>query len=309
MLIVSLLVNIILIVILLISRSNRETTDPSPDSSSSRADKTITVLDPSSDETSSDADKIIAALDSSSDSSSHHNENLIAAFALSHDEVSSDAGKIIAAFAYEHRLTLSAWPVSLRELLERNPETEEYVLQYPFKKNETPEIDLSEYLDSSEVPLFLQWDERWGYSIYGSNMMGLTGCGPTCLSMVCVYLLNDAKYSPRYIADFAQKNGYCVPGNGSTWTLISEGGILLGLDVKEIPLVESLITRNLKEGNPIICIMGPGIFTTGGHFIVMTGYEDGKIKVNDPNSPTRSGMLWEYDSIKDQIRNLWVCRS
>ena len=218
------------------------------------------------------------------------------------------ADKIIAAFAQEHDLQLSDWPDSLRELLEKNPEAEEFVLHYPLKKDVTPDIDLSEYVDSGEVPLLLQWDERWGYSKYGDNIMGLSGCGPTCLSMVCMYILNDPQYSPRCIADFAQQNGYCVPGNGSAWTLISEGGTLLGLDVTEIPLDENRIMRNLEVGNPIICIMGPGDFTTSGHYIVMTGCEDGKIKVNDPNSPSRSSMLWDYDAIKDQIRNLWVCR-
>lgn len=224
------------------------------------------------------------------------------------DEPSSDATETIAAFAQEHNLTLSDWPDSLLELLEKNPEAADFVLNYPLKKDLCPEIDLHEYTDCSEVPLFLQWDERWGYTVYGDNIMGLSGCGPTCLSMVCVYLLNDPQYSPRYIADFAQENGYCVPGNGSSWTLISEGGVMLGLDVIEIPLDEDRIIRNLEVGNPIVCVMGPGDFTSTGHFIVMTGYEDGKIKVNDPNSPERSHLLWDYDAIKDQIRNLWVCR-
>lgn len=224
------------------------------------------------------------------------------------DEPSSDATETIAAFAQEHNLTLSDWPDSLLELLEKNPEAADFVLNYPLKKDLCPEIDLHEYTDCSEVPLFLQWDERWGYTVYGDNIMGLSGCGPTCLSMVCVYLLNDPQYSPRYIADFAQENGYCVPGNGSSWTLISEGGVMLGLDVIEIPLDEDRIIRNLEVGNPVVCIMGPGDFTSTGHFIVMTGYEDGKIKVNDPNSPDRSNMLWDYDAIKDQIDNLWVCR-
>ena len=224
------------------------------------------------------------------------------------DEPSSDATETIAAFAQEHNLTLSDWPDSLLELLEKNPEAADFVLNYPLKKDLCPEIDLHEYTDCSEVPLFLQWDERWGYTVYGDNIMGLSGCGPTCLSMVCVYLLNDPQYSPRYIADFAQENGYCVPGNGSSWALISEGGVMLGLDVIEIPLDEDRIIRNLEVGNPVVCIMGPGDFTSTGHFIVMTGYEDGKIKVNDPNSPDRANMLWDYDAIKDQIRNLWVCR-
>lgn len=224
------------------------------------------------------------------------------------DSTSSDANELVAAFAKEHDLRLDAWPEKLIELLEQNPDTKEFVLNYPLKKNLRPQIDLREHANSKSVPLFFQWDERWGYTEYGNEIMGLSGCGPTCLSMVCIYLLNDAKYTPRYIADFAQENGYCVPGSGSAWTLISIGGEELGLDVTEIPLDERRIMRNLEVGNPIICVMGPGDFTTTGHFIVMIGYVDGKIKVNDPNSPTRSEMLWDFNDIRGQIRNLWVCR-
>ena len=220
----------------------------------------------------------------------------------------SGHNNVIADFAKEHDLALDAWPDSLIELLEKNPDAEDFVLNYPIKKDLSYEIDLREYTNKSNVPLLLQWDERWGYTKYGDSIMGLSGCGPTCLSMVCIYLLNDPQYTPRYIADFAEQYGYCVPGNGSAWTLISEGGKQLGLDVIEIPLDENRIIRNLEVGNPIICIMGPGDFTTSGHYIVMTGYVDGKIKVNDPNSPTKSEKLWDYDEIKDQIRNLWVCR-
>ena len=108
--------------------------------------------------------------------------------------------------------------------------------------------------------------------------------------------------------DWAIENGYCVNGGGSLWTLISEGGRKLGLDVTEIPLDKNRVMNNLKVGNPIICIMGPGDFTSKGHFIVMTGIENGKIKINDPNSFKNSNKLWDYDDIYKQINNLWVMR-
>lgn len=218
------------------------------------------------------------------------------------------AERTLRAFAWENRLSLDAWPLELLDVLKKNPEAEEFVLNYPLKKDLVAEIDLSELQNCSEVPLLLQWDTRWGYMQYAGELMGLSGCGPTCLSMVCIYLLDDPSYDPRYIAQFATENGYSVPGNGSTWTLISEGGVKLGLDVTEIPLVESRIIRNLEAGNPIICVMGPGAFTTTGHFIVMTEYKDGYVKVNDPNSPYRSGAQWKLTEVMEQIRNLWVCR-
>lgn len=214
----------------------------------------------------------------------------------------------ITEFARENGISLGAWPEELLDLLEKNPEAKDFVLNYPLKKDLEAEIDLSEYLDNDEVPLLLQWDERWGYTEYAGELMGLSGCGPTCLSMVCLYLLDDASYTPRYVAQFATENGYSVSGNGSSWTLISEGGEKLGLDVTEIPMDENRIIRNLEVGNPIICVMGPGFFTSTGHFIVMTGYEDGYVKVNDPNSPNRSEQTWKLTEVMEQIRNLWVCR-
>lgn len=221
----------------------------------------------------------------------------------------SDVNTIIADFARQHNLQTNDWPDELIELMAKNPETKDFVLNYPLKKDENFEIDLSEYKNSKKIPLFMQWDERWGYNQYAGELMGLSGCGPTCLSMVSIYLLNDDKYSPKYVAEFSERNGYSVDGNGSSWSLISEGGRRLGLEVIEIPLDENRIIRNLEAGNPVICIMGPGDFTTTGHFIVMTECVDGKIKINDPNSKTRSEKLWDLSDIKHQIRNLWVCRA
>lgn len=216
---------------------------------------------------------------------------------------------LIRNFAKENNLSISEWPDELIELLDRNPETKDFVLNYPLKKNITTEVDLSEYKDCDSVPLFMQWDERWGYNQYAGELMGISGCGPTCLSMVSVYLLNNTDYTPKYIAEFAETNGYSVSGNGSSWTLISNGGEELGLDITEIPLVERRIIDNLEVGNPIICVMGPGDFTSTGHFIVITDFEDGKVKINDPNSKSRSEKLWELSDVMGQIRNLWVCRA
>ena len=215
----------------------------------------------------------------------------------------------IESYAKLHGLKQSDWPNELVALLESNPETQDYVLNYPLNKNKDFEIDLSKYSTTDEVPLLLQWDERWGYNMYAGELMGLSGCGPTCLSMVSIYLLNDTSLSPEYIADFAEKNGYCALGNGSTWTLISEGGNKLGLDVQETPFDEETIKENLLYGNPIICIMGPGHFTSSGHFVVMTEYKKGKVRFNDPNSISRSEQWWELTEIEDEIFNLWICRS
>ena len=97
-------------------------------------------------------------------------------------------------------------------------------------------------------------------------------------------------------------------GSGSKWALISEGGRMLGLDVTQIPLDKDRIYRNLDVGNPIIVVVGPGDFTTDGHFLVLTGRDGDKITLNDPNSPTNSQKSWDYDTLAGQIQSLWVLR-
>ena len=218
---------------------------------------------------------------------------------------SSEAGQKVYQYAKENGLSYRDYPRSLIDLLERNPETEKFVLEYPIASNETFSVDLSEYTNCEAVPLLMQWDQRWGYMKYGNDVAGLTACGPVCLSMAAIYLTGDPSYSPNVMIRFAKENNYYVSGSGSSWTLISEGGKKLGFHVTELPLDEKRIRKCLEADIPVILVVGPGDFTSSGHFLVLTGYENGKFRLNDPNSKSNSEKLWAYEDIKGQIRNLW----
>lgn len=217
----------------------------------------------------------------------------------------SETEQVISDYAEDHGLSLWDYPQELVALLERNPETEDYVLRYPLEKDRQHHIDLSEYT-REEVPLFLQWDSRWGYMKYGDGLAGCTACGPVCLSMAAYYLTGDDTYAPDKMITYAQLGDYYSWGSGTSWTLFSEGAVELGFDVTELPLVEGIILDHLEQGHPVICAMGPGDFTSTGHFIVLTGTENGLLRVNDPNSRKNSEKLWDYGDIQSQIRNLWA---
>lgn len=208
----------------------------------------------------------------------------------------------VKAYADEHGVSYADYPKSLIALLERNPETKDFVLDYPFR--ETLETNMADF-PRDTVPLMLQWDKRWGYQKYGSDMIAITGCGPTCLAMAGYYLTGDEAMNPGAVAAFAQKNGYYAPGYGSSWTLISEGGPKLGLTVTELPLVKKKITNSLEAGNPVILALGPGDFTSSGHYIVLSGVENGAFRVCDPNSTANSQRLWTYEELEGQIKNIW----
>ncbi len=156
-----------------------------------------------------------------------------------------------------------------------------------------------------EVPLYFQWDEQWEDKKYANGNMKDSGCGPTCLSMVTVYLKKDEKKTPDWMADFSTKNHYIVGGK-TAWTLMSEGAKKLGLKVKQIKKNETQMKEELKKGGVIICSMGPGHFTRTGHFIVLCDYTDKGFKVRDPNSKKNSERTWTFTEIQSQIKNIWV---
>ena len=75
------------------------------------------------------------------------------------------------------------------------------------------------------------------------------------------------------------------------------------LTVLQVILSEEQVALELSQGHPIICSVGPGDFTKIGHFIVLTGYENGNVKVNDPFSIKNSKATWVFANIKDQIKS------
>lgn len=207
-------------------------------------------------------------------------------------------------YAESRNLSIGEWPWEIITLYENNPETKDFVLNYPFR--EEKEVDITSYT-AGTVPLFLQWDPMWGYEDYGSSCIAVTGCGPTCLAMVGYHLTGDTNMTPDRIAQFSQRNGYYASGYGSSWTLISEGAAKLGLTATELPLVKSKMVKALVEDRtPIILALGEGDFTSSGHYIVLTDVEDGAFRVNDPNSRIRSEKLWTYEELEGQIRNIWA---
>lgn len=228
--------------------------------------------------------------------------NLYRDLSFSWEERSEEAWEV-KHYAESQNLSIGEWPWEIIHLYENNPETRDFVLNYPFR--EDAEVDITVY-NRDTVPLFLQWDPLWGYKDYGSSCIAVTGCGPTCLAMVGYHLTGDPNMTPGKIAQFAERSGYYETGYGSSWTLISEGSAKLGLTATELPLVKSKMIKALEEGNPIILALGKGDFTSSGHYIVLTAVEEGAFRVNDPNSRIRSEKLWTYEQLEGQIRNIWA---
>ncbi len=124
--------------------------------------------------------------------------------------------------------------------------------------------------------------------------------------MVIFSLTRNENATPDALADFSMKMGYYEYGAGTSWSLLTAAAEQYGVMVEGLVLDEGIMKDHLDNGHMIICSMGPGDFTTTGHFIVMYGYDQEGFLVNDPYSRIRSSKSWDYETISGQIRAMWV---
>lgn len=197
------------------------------------------------------------------------------------------------------------YPGQLKELAKKNDEAIDFIYEYPKEHSKKHDIDLTAEAAQDTVPLLQQWDERWGYEKYSGNYFAASGCGPTALSMVVLYLTHDAQASPLAVAEYAKEAGYSVDGSGSAWDLIGKGCRHYGVNAKTIKVDEDTFKARLDEGNLIVVNVGPGDFTDNGHFMVITGYDDEGFTINDPNSIIKSNTHWQFERLHSQIRAAW----
>lgn len=116
------------------------------------------------------------------------------------------------------------------------------------------------------------------YGKYGS--IASHGCGIACLTMVASYLLD----TELDIVEMAKEWGHYNTVHGSYWILFEDSAEALGLGFQERTYDTDKVMEALANGQMVVALQGKGLFTGGGHYILLTGLtEDGKITVNDPN--------------------------
>lgn len=201
---------------------------------------------------------------------------------------------------------VAVYPDNILMYLAVNSEMKQFAIDFPAKINVIFDGDFNVDFTADTVPLFLQFDEQWGYADYGRNIIALTGAGPTCLSMAYTYLKQDGSMNPIKVADFSTDMGYLDEDGDTTWALMTEGAAELGLGSEEFTGGEDEMITALKDGNLIICAVTPGDFSTKDHFILIREYKDHLFYINDSSSEARSQVGWDYARLDSQIAQMWV---
>ena len=155
---------------------------------------------------------------------------------------------------------------------------------------------------SVDVVYFCQSDEEWAEQLYGTDPIGPYGCGPTAMAMA-VASMTDTETDPAVMAAWAADHGYWARRSGSYHSIVLGTAQAFGLEAAAFPSRDPEdLCRALRDGGVLVALMGPGHFTTGGHFILLRGTTlSGDILVADPNSLERSLQVWDPQIILDEL--------
>ena len=156
------------------------------------------------------------------------------------------------------------------------------------------------------MPYLYQTDPAWADEPYAGGTMAKNGCGVTCLAMVYIALTGDTSLGPVEMAAYSEENGY-VEDSSTSWRFMQDGAAALGLTVRTLPNVAKYLIDELNEGHPIIVNVGPGTFTTVGHYIVLTKADgNDRVFIHNPNAPEDNETSWDINLIMDEARNFWA---
>ncbi len=156
-------------------------------------------------------------------------------------------------------------------------------------------------IQQPEVVYYNQADYPGEY--YGSSSIQQAGCAP-CAMAVCISTFTGEKISVPKLCDWAVENGYYYDGMGSSHYIIPAIAKEYGLNCKGIGTSREKMLEALYSGKLVVVLMGPGIFASSGHFMVLTGIDqNGRISVADVGSRANTAKTFSVDKIMEELKD------
>lgn len=145
---------------------------------------------------------------------------------------------------------------------------------------------------------FNQGDNAWNQNGY---CIAKAGCGPTSMAVV-ITSLTGKWVTPLDTAIWGYQHGF-YSREGSAHEMIPAMAAAYGLRCQGVGTDYQSIKKALKAGKPVVCLMGPGYFTRGGHFMVLVAIDNNDcVTVADVGSRTRSAYKYRLADVIAQSK-------
>ncbi len=153
--------------------------------------------------------------------------------------------------------------------------------RYIMKVNNTSSVG-ADGTGGMGIPRYYQGDYA-NVVLQGDKTVASSGCGFTSASMVASYLTGESITPDKFVDSWSRQ--YYIYNGGMSWGLPAATAAHYNLGSVEATTDPERVIAALKNNQPVMCSQTAGLFTSGGHIIVLSGItSDGKILVNDPNA-------------------------
>lgn len=174
---------------------------------------------------------------------------------------------------------------------------------------------------NKEPVYYLQTDPRWKNIDYSApkgeskkRTIGSSGCGPTCAAML-IETMTGKKFTPADACAWSLQHGYKAANQGTYYSYFPPQFKAFGIACRQLnskniygnsasPVHKEAFDL-LKQGYYLIAVMGKGLWTTSGHYIVVW-WEDGRVRINDPNSQRPDRTHGNLTTFKAQVKYYWA---
>lgn len=149
---------------------------------------------------------------------------------------------------------------------------------------------------------FLQTDKQWANEEYGYSTIANSGCGPTCMAMTLNYYI-DESITPLQTAIYADDKQH-VSSKGTGWDYFEQMAKEYNLEYLQTNSAQTAKQWMAEKNNPlIICSMKRGLWTNGGHFILLWNIdENDNVCINDPASIKQERMFNTFYKLSSQCK-------
>ena len=145
----------------------------------------------------------------------------------------------------------------------------------------TPNIKLGTY---KGLTYYSQADKRWAKDMYSaindkSQTMLASGCGPTAAAMIVSSIKGEI--TPKVMGDLFVQYGYRSRNSGTYWSGFKWIADVFDIKLQQTSSFNTMLSK-LKDNNYVIACCKEGLFTYGGHFVVIVGINGDTLKIYDP---------------------------
>lgn len=172
---------------------------------------------------------------------------------------------------------------------------------------------------------YYQFDERWAKLPYDNTENNDTvrrwACGPAAMAMA-IAALRDPSVDPAVASAWSLSHGYYTPdiNNGKTkdgyFTAFGEeyglkitqltDGDLRSMPSGEAAAIHGEAEKAIEGGDWVICLMGEGVWTTAGHYILWYGMDGGDVLIRDSNSKKAYKARNKIETLRETVIRYWV---